>query len=59
MWLYLCLTSTILSGFTSIAMKKCSKSNNSITLSLVGTLISDIVYITIGICLTNVLQILV
>lgn len=43
MWLYLCLTSTILSGFTSIAMKKCSKSNNSITLSLVGTLISDIV----------------
>lgn len=56
MWLYLCLTSTILSGFTSIAMKKCSKSNNSITLSLVGTLISDIVYITIGICLTNVLQ---
>lgn len=57
MWLYLCLISTILSGFTSIAMKKCSKDSNSITLSLLGILISDIVYIVIGLCLTNVIQI--
>ncbi len=34
MWLYLCLASTVLSGFTSIAMKKCSKNNNTIMLSL-------------------------
>lgn len=34
MWLYLCLASTVLSGFTSIAMKRCSKNNNTIMLSL-------------------------
>lgn len=56
MWLYLCLISTVLSGFTSIAMKKCSKNNNSITLSLVGMLISDIVYILIGLFFTDVIH---
>lgn len=56
MWLYLCLISTILSGFTSIAMKKCSKSNNPISIALIGMLVSDIIYVLLGIFTTNVVQ---
>lgn len=56
MWLYLCLMSAIFSGFTSVAMKKCSKNNNSISLALIGMIISDIVYVILGISMTNVIS---
>ena len=56
MWLYLCLMSAIFSGFTSVAMKKCSKDNNSISLALIGMIISDIVYIILGVCMTDVVS---
>lgn len=56
MWLYLSLTSAILSGFTAIVMKKCSKDNLSIRLSLIGMLISNIAYVIIGACTTDVIE---
>lgn len=56
MWLYLSLISAILTGFTAIVMKKCSKENLTIRLSLLGLLISNIAYVIIGICTTNVIQ---
>ncbi len=56
MWLYLCLISAVFSGFTSIAMKKCSKHNNPIQLALIGMLISDIVYVILGVCMTKVIS---
>lgn len=54
MWLYLSLISAILSGFTAIVMKKCSKV--SIRLSLIGMLISNIAYVIIGACTTDVIE---
>lgn len=56
MWLYLSLISAILSGFTAIVMKKCSKDNLSIRLSLIGMLISDIAYVIIGASTTDVIE---
>lgn len=56
MWLYLCLISAIFSGFTSVVMKKCSKNNNSISLALIGMIISDIVYVILGACMTDVIS---
>ncbi|MCI8640509.1 MAG: EamA family transporter [Clostridia bacterium] len=56
MWLYLCLTSAIFSGFTSVVMKKCSKNNNSISLALIGMIISDIAYVILGVLMTNVIS---
>ena len=56
MWLYLCLISAIFSGFTSVAMKKCSKDNNSISLALIGMIISDIVYVILCVFMTDVIS---
>lgn len=56
MWLYLSLSSAILSGFATIVMKKCSKNNLSIRLSLLGLLIGNIAYVLIGAFTTDVVQ---
>ncbi len=56
MWLYLSLTSAILTGFTVIVMKKSSKNNLSTRLSLLGLLISNIVYVILGACTTDVIE---
>lgn len=56
MWLYLSLISAIFTGFTTIVMKKCSKDNLTIRLSLLGLLISNIAYVIIGIFATDVIQ---
>ena len=55
MWLYLCLMSAIFCVFTSVVMKKCSKNNNAIYLALIGMIISDIVYIILGVFMTKVI----
>lgn len=39
MWLYLCLSSTIISGLIPIAMKKCSLDKDSKTISILGLFI--------------------
>lgn len=56
MWLYLSLISAIFTGFTAIVMKKCSKDNLSIRLSLLGLLIGNIAYVIIGAFTTDVIQ---
>ncbi|MCI8444654.1 MAG: EamA family transporter [Clostridia bacterium] len=56
MWLYLSLISAIFTGFTVIVMKKCSKDNLSIRLSLLGLLIGNIAYVIIGALKTDVIQ---
>lgn len=55
MWLYLSLLSAIFSGFSTIVMKKCSKDNFSLRLSLMGLLIGNIAYVLIGSVITNVI----
>ncbi len=55
MWLYLSLLSAIFSGFSTIVMKKCSKDNFSLRLSLLGLLIGNVAYVLIGIIATNVI----
>lgn len=56
MWLYLSLISATFTGFTAIVMKKCSKDNLSIRLSLLGLLIGNIAYVIIGAFTTDVIQ---
>lgn len=56
MWFYLCLISTIFSGFTSVVMKKCSKNNDAISLALIGMIISNIAYVILGILMTDVVS---
>ena len=56
MWLYLSFLAAILGGFTAIVMKKCSKDNLPIRLSLLGLLIGNISYVIIGACTTDVIQ---
>ncbi len=56
MWFYLSLTSAVLTGFTVIVMKKCSKNNLSIRLSLLGLLVSNIIYVILGVCTTDVIE---
>ena len=56
MWLYLSLASAIFTGFTAVIMKKCSNNNLAIRLSLLGLLISNVLYIIIGACTTNVIE---
>lgn len=56
MWLYLSLISAIFTGFTVIVMKKCSKDNLSIRLSLLGLLIGNIAYVIIGALSTDVIK---
>lgn len=56
MWLYLSFLAAILGGLTAIVMKKCSKDNLPISLSLLGLLIGNISYVIIGACTTDVIQ---
>lgn len=52
MWLYLCLISTIVSGFMPLVMKKSSLKNDSKTIAISGLFIANLVYVIISICTT-------
>lgn len=56
MWLYLSLLAAVLGGFTSIVMKKCSKNNLPIRLSMIGLLIGNAAYVIIGALTTDVIE---
>ena len=47
MWLYWCLLSTIISGFTSIALKKCSN-NDSKQIAIAGLLLYHLLMIIVS-----------
>ena len=47
MWLYWCLLSTIISGFTSIALKKCSN-NDSKQVAIAGLLLYHLLMIIVS-----------
>lgn len=51
MWLYWCLLSTIISGFTAIALKKCSN-NEPKRIALMGLLSYHLIMIAVSI-ITN------
>lgn len=47
MWLYWCLLSTVISGFTSIALKKCSN-NESKRIAIMGMLVYHLIMILVS-----------
>lgn len=55
MWIFLCLLSAVLSGTSSIIMKKCSKNNNAKSIALIGMVTSNILYIIVSVLFTDVL----